>query len=58
MNDQHIKGNVYLVYSPDDGFYYFEDRTPSHWQASIFTWKHKKDAICAFYNDVIVWEKI
>ena len=58
MNDKYIQGNVCLIYSPDDGFYYFEDRNPDNWRVSVSNWKKEKDAINAFYNDVIVWRKI
>ena len=57
-NDQHIQGNVYLVYSPYEGFYYFEDRNPDNWRVSISTWKQRKNAIKAFSNHVVVWEKV
>jgi len=54
----HIQGNIYVVYSPDENLYYLEDRNPDNWRVSTRIWNSRIAAIDAFYNDVIVWESV
>ena len=48
MKDKHIEGNIYLIYSPDESLYYFDDRTPGSWGESCEVYDTAAQAISAY----------
>lgn len=57
MKDKHIKNNVYLVYSPDDGAYYFDDRTPGNWGESLMEYANEELALEAWKNGAVSFRR-
>jgi hypothetical protein len=53
MEDKHIEKNVYLVYSPDEGVYFFDDRTPGNWGESLMEYTSEKSALEAWANETV-----
>ena len=57
MDDKQVGKSIYLVYSPNQGLYYFERRIPGEWELSTASWPTKEQAMKAYRKNKIVWEE-
>ncbi len=56
MENIYLNRSVCIVYSPDDGDYYLEDRNPNNWRISKQTFKSYQNAKLAFEHGMITWD--